>query len=73
MERARRWLRAGPRKHLYFDSNQTRVAIVTAGGLCPGINVIIRELVMSLYYNYKVKEIYGAKFGFKGFIENDFV
>lgn len=48
-----------------------KAAIVTCGGLCPGINVVIRELVMSLSYNYKVKEIYGIPFGYKGFYNPD--
>ena len=43
------------------------MAIVTCGGLCPGLNVVLREIVMSLYYNYEVKEIYGIKWGYKGF------
>jgi len=43
------------------------VAIVTCGGLCPGLNVVIREIVMSLAFNYEVKEIYGIKWGYKGF------
>jgi 6-phosphofructokinase 1 len=38
--------------------------IVTCHGLCPGTNSVIRELVMSLSFNYKVKEIYGSKYGF---------
>jgi len=40
---------------------------VVGGGLCPGINVIIRELVMSLWFNYRVEDIIGIKYGFKGF------
>lgn len=39
---------------------------MTCGGLCPGLNVVIRELVMCLHYNYEVREIYGIKWGYKG-------
>ena len=73
MERAKRWLRAGPRKHLYFESEKVKAAIITTGGLCPGTNVIIRELTMSLHFNYKVKQILGVKFGFKGLTEGDWI
>ena len=44
---------------------------MTCGGLCPGINVVIRELVMSLRYNYGVQDIYGIKWGFHGFTKKD--
>ena len=44
---------------------------MTCGGLCPGINVVIRELVMALRYNYGVAEIYGIKWGFLGFTKKD--
>jgi 6-phosphofructokinase 1 len=46
---------------------------VTCGGLCPGLNVVIRELVMSLWYNYGAREIYGIKFGYKGFYNYDWL
>ena len=44
---------------------------MSCGGLCPGINVVIRELVMALRYNYGVPEIYGIKWGFLGFTKKD--
>ncbi len=40
---------------------------MTCGGLCPGLNVVIRELFMSLHYNYEVSEVFGIKWGYKGF------
>lgn len=46
---------------------------MTCGGLCPGLNVVIREIVMSLYFNYKVKSIYGIQFGYKGFYMHDWI
>ncbi len=58
--------KAGPREHIYFDPSKLRVGIVTCGGLCPGINNIIRSLVMELYYRYGVKRIYGFRYGFAG-------
>ncbi|MDW3649351.1 MAG: ATP-dependent 6-phosphofructokinase [Bacteroidia bacterium] len=60
--------RAGPREKIYFDPSKTTVAIVTCGGLCPGINNVIRSLVMGLYYRYGVRKIYGVQYGYKGFI-----
>lgn len=59
---------AGPRKKIYFDPSKSRCAIVTCGGLCPGINDVIRGLVMNLHYRYKVKNIYGIRYGYQGFI-----
>jgi 6-phosphofructokinase 1 len=60
--------KAGPHKHLYFDHVKTKAAIVTCGGLCPGLNNVIRSLVHELYYRYKVTQIIGIQFGFEGFI-----
>ena len=59
---AKKWLKAGPRKHLFFAPGEVRAAIVTCEGLCPGLNDIIRGIVMCLTYNYKGKgEKSGAK------------
>ena len=60
--------RAGPRKKIYFDPTKTRAAIVTCGGLCPGLNDVIRSIVMSLWYQYGVQRITGIKFGYRGFL-----
>jgi len=60
--------KAGPRQRIYYDPLKTRAGIVTCGGLCPGINNVIRALVMELFYMYKVKTIYGFRYGFRGFI-----
>jgi 6-phosphofructokinase 1 len=59
--------RAGPREMIYFDPSKTRAAVVTCGGLCPGINNVIRSLVMTLNYRYGVKKILGIQYGFQGF------
>ena len=66
-----RWLRAGPRKYLFFKPEEVKAAILSCGGICPGVNVVIREITMSLYFNYKVKEIFGIQFGFKGVTHYD--
>jgi 6-phosphofructokinase 1 len=67
---AERFKKAGPKEQLYFDPSEVRAAVVTCGGLCPGENVVIRELVMMLWYGYKVRSIYGVKYGFEGFWKN---
>ncbi len=60
---------AGPREKLYFDPKKIRCGIVTCGGLCPGINDVIRAIVMELYYIYGVKrDIYGIRYGLQGLI-----
>ena len=61
-----KFVKAGPREHIFLNPEKCKVCIVTCGGLCPGLNVVIRELFMTLYYNYEVKDIYGVKWGYKG-------
>lgn len=62
-----KFLKGGPRKDIFFNPDEVKAAIVTCGGLCPGLNVVIRELVMSLWFNYEVRDIYGIQWGYKGF------
>ena len=57
---------AGPRKMLFFDPQKTRAGIVTCGGLCPGLNNVIRSLVLELYHGYGVREILGFRNGYQG-------
>ena len=59
---------AGPRDKIYFDPTKTKAAIVACGGLCPGINSVVRSIVLELHYNYGVRNILGIKFGLEGFI-----
>jgi 6-phosphofructokinase 1 len=59
---------AGPRQNLYFDPSKTKCAIVTCGGLCPGINDVIRAIVMEAYHHYNVPSVLGIKYGLQGFI-----
>jgi len=61
---------AGPRAYNFFDSSKVRAGIVTCGGLSPGINNVIRTLVMQLHHNYGVQSIHGFRYGFQGFIPN---
>jgi 6-phosphofructokinase 1 len=69
---SRAFLRAGPRKVLHFDPQKVNAAIVTCGGLCPGLNNVIRELVHSLYYLYDANAVYGIMGGFNGFHDAQF-
>ena len=59
---------AGPRPYIYFDPSKVRAAIVTCGGLCPGINDVIRSIVFTLYFSYGVHHIFGIRYGLQGFI-----
>lgn len=58
--------KAGPRSQIYFDPSKLRCGIVTCGGLCPGINDVIRAIVLSLYHSYGVRTIWGFRYGFEG-------
>lgn len=59
---------AGARELIYFDPAQVRAGIVTCGGLCPGINNVVRSMVFELWFKYGVKSITGFRFGFEGII-----
>ncbi|GMJ07372.1 phosphofructokinase 3 [Hibiscus trionum] len=59
--------RAGPRQKVYFHSDDVRACIVTCGGLCPGLNTVIREIVCGLYHMYGVKKVLGIDGGYRGF------
>ena len=59
---------AGPRRKIYFDPAKPKAAILTAGGLCPGLNDVIRSLVLALHYSYGVRNIFGIQNGFQGLI-----
>jgi len=59
--------KAGPRENIYFNPAHVTAGICTCGGLCPGLNDVIRAVVRCLYYRYGVKKIRGFRFGFKGF------
>jgi 6-phosphofructokinase 1 len=59
---------AGPRRKIFFDPSKTRAGIVTCGGLCPGLNDVIRALVMELHFLYRVRNIVGFCNGYQGFV-----
>ncbi len=59
---------AGPREKIYFDPSKLKCAIATCGGLCPGLNDIIRSIVLELHHIYNVKTIYGIRHGLQGFV-----
>ncbi len=58
--------KAGPREKIYFNPAELRCGIVTCGGLCPGLNDVIRAVVMSLCHHYGVRSIFGFPFGYEG-------
>lgn len=60
--------KAGPKEHIFFEPAKTKVGIVTCGGLCPGVNNVIRSLVNQLYYRYGISRILGIKYGYEGLI-----
>ncbi|MDD5306309.1 MAG: ATP-dependent 6-phosphofructokinase, partial [Deltaproteobacteria bacterium] len=57
---------AGPRQRIFFRPEGLAVGIVTCGGLCPGLNNVIRGLVMTLYHGYGVRAIHGFRYGYAG-------
>ena len=61
--------KAGPRKNIFFEPGETVSAIVTCGGLCPGLNAVIRAIVLMNYYRYNNKITYGIRHGYQGFID----
>ena len=56
----------GPRKMIHFDPSRLRCSIVTCGGLCPGLNDVIRAIIFSLHYHYGVKTVFGFPYGYEG-------
>jgi 6-phosphofructokinase 1 len=59
---------AGPRERIFFDPAQLACGIVTCGGICPGLNDVIRSVVLSLHHHYGVHKIYGFRFGYEGLV-----
>ncbi|NDV20893.1 ATP-dependent 6-phosphofructokinase [Pseudodesulfovibrio sp. JC047] len=59
---------AGPRDKIYYDASKTKCAVVTCGGLCPGLNDVIRAIVMTAHHEYKVTTVFGIQYGLAGFI-----
>ena len=66
------YMRAGPRRHLHFDPTEVSAAIVTCGGLCPGLNNVIREITKTLHQLYGIGgKVYGIQAGYQGFDPED--
>jgi 6-phosphofructokinase 1 len=59
---------AGPRKKIFHDPSGLGCGIVTCGGLCPGVNDVIRSIVLSLYHHYGVRKMLGFRYGFQGLV-----
>jgi 6-phosphofructokinase 1 len=59
---------AGPRDHIFFDTTRLKCGIVTCGGLCPGINNVVRGLVLELWNGYGIREILGFRYGYAGLV-----
>jgi 6-phosphofructokinase 1 len=64
-KRFNRYLLAEPSSTLFWDPKEVRAAIVTCGGISPGVNCCIREIVHMLEI-YGVEKVYGVKKGYKG-------
>ena len=58
--------KAGPRRMIYHDPSWSKAAILTAGGLCPGLNDVIKSLTMTLKKRYRVPVVYGIRYGYAG-------
>ncbi|HUW40565.1 MAG TPA: ATP-dependent 6-phosphofructokinase [Rectinemataceae bacterium] len=60
--------KAGPRQNIYFNPSHVHAGVVTCGGLCPGINDVIRAVVRNLWFRYGVRRITGIQYGYQGFL-----
>ena len=58
--------KAGPRKKIYFNPAETVCGIVTCGGLCPGLNDVVRAVTLGLLWQYGAKKVLGFRFGYNG-------
>ena len=63
--------KAGPREYIYFSPDEVKAGICTCGGLCPGLNDVIRPVVRCLWNRYGVRDIRGFQFGYKGFFKDE--
>ncbi len=68
LDRRQLFEKAGPRQKIYFAPSHVHAGIVTCGGLCPGINDVIRAIVRCLWFRYGVRRITGIRYGYRGFL-----
>jgi 6-phosphofructokinase 1 len=68
LDRKRLFEKAGPRRQIFFAPSHVHAGIVTCGGLCPGINDVIRAIVRCLWFRYGVRRITGIRYGYRGFL-----
>lgn len=61
---------AGPREKIYFNPKHVHVAIATCGGICPGLNNVIRAVVRCFWYRYGVRRISGVQYGYNGLLDD---
>merc|ERR1719330_436821 len=59
-------VRANVCRHIWWEPSQVKVAIVTAGNLCPGTNSVIQGLTRTLWQDYGVRDILGMQNGYNG-------
>lgn len=64
--------RAGPRRNICFEPSKLNCGIVTCGGLCPGLNDVIRTVTLSLIWEYEVRKVYGFRYGYNGLTNNPY-
>ena len=63
-------IRSGPRRSIYFEPEKVTAAIVTCGGLCPGLNDVVQNIVFTLAdYGVPEEQILGIRYGLRGFYE----
>jgi 6-phosphofructokinase 1 len=60
---------AGPREQIFHNPENLACGIVTCGGLCPGLNDVIRSIVLSLYHHYGVRKVFGFRYGYEGLVQ----
>lgn len=70
LDTSRSFEKAGPREKLFFNPGDVNAAIVTCGGICPGLNDVIRALFMELHYIYRARSVLGFRYGLRGFDPN---
>jgi 6-phosphofructokinase 1 len=58
--------KAGPREKIYFDPETLKCGVVTCGGLCPGLNDVIRAIVLTLFQQYHARHVVGFRYGYEG-------